>query len=162
MLERPELEAFLTLTEELHFGRTADRMHVSTGRVSQIIRKLERRVGAPLFERNSRGVALTPLGLRMHEEVLPAAGNCAPPCTTPAPGPGASNPARNHPSSGPAPAITGALTPQARDGILRTAIAPHRSRTGERPWPPSSASGTSRFRSPTSPAASPGTGTCCA
>lgn len=73
MLERPELEAFLTLTEELHFGRTADRMHVSTGRVSQIIRKLERRVGAPLFERNSRGVALTPLGLRMHEEVLPAA-----------------------------------------------------------------------------------------
>ncbi|MEU0545499.1 LysR family transcriptional regulator [Nocardia sp. NPDC005978] len=73
MLERPELEAFLTLSEELHFGRTADRMHVSTGRVSQIIRKLERRVGAPLFERNSRSVALTPLGLRMHEEVLPAA-----------------------------------------------------------------------------------------
>ncbi|MEV5827044.1 hypothetical protein AB0L25_15820 [Spirillospora sp. NPDC052242] len=30
MLERHELEAFLALAEELHFGRTAERLHVST------------------------------------------------------------------------------------------------------------------------------------
>lgn len=34
MLERYEVETFLTLAEELHFGRTAERLTVSTGRVS--------------------------------------------------------------------------------------------------------------------------------
>ena len=62
MLERHEIEAFLTLAEELHFGRTAERLHVSTARVSQTIRKLERRVGAPLFDRTSRRVELSPAG----------------------------------------------------------------------------------------------------
>ncbi|MFI6711082.1 LysR family transcriptional regulator [Nonomuraea sp. NPDC050478] len=72
MLERHEIEAFLTLAEELHFGHTAERLRVSTARVSQTIRKLERRVGAPLFDRTSRRVALTPVGRRLHEEVRPA------------------------------------------------------------------------------------------
>jgi hypothetical protein len=44
---------------ELHFGRSAQRLHVTTGRVSQTIRQLERRVGVPLFERASRRVELT-------------------------------------------------------------------------------------------------------
>ncbi|WP_432926260.1 LysR family transcriptional regulator [Microbispora sp. CA-135349] len=72
MLERHELEAFLTLAEELHFGRTAERLRVSTARISQTIAKLERRVGVPLFARTSRRVELTPLGRRLHEEVRPA------------------------------------------------------------------------------------------
>ncbi|KAB8182259.1 LysR family transcriptional regulator [Microbispora catharanthi] len=72
MLERHELEAFLTLAEELHFGRTAERLRVSTSRISQTIAKLERRVGVPLFDRTSRRVELTPLGRRLHEEVRPA------------------------------------------------------------------------------------------
>ncbi|MGW6449859.1 LysR family transcriptional regulator [Lentzea sp. NPDC055074] len=72
MLERYELEAFLTLAEELHFGRTAERLRVSTARISQSIRKLERRVGAPLFERTSRRVELTPLGRELHAELRPA------------------------------------------------------------------------------------------
>ncbi|MFE9392938.1 LysR family transcriptional regulator [Streptomyces sp. NPDC006784] len=59
MIERHEVEAFLTLAEELHFGRTAAKLHVSTARVSQTIRKLERRVGIPLFHRTSRHVSLT-------------------------------------------------------------------------------------------------------
>jgi hypothetical protein len=49
-VERRDIEIFLTLVEELHFGRTAERLHVSTARVSQSIRKWERRVGAPPFE----------------------------------------------------------------------------------------------------------------
>lgn len=72
MFERYELEAFLTLAEELHFGRTAERLGVSTGRISQTVKKLERRVGAPLFARTSRSVRLTPVGRRLYEDALPA------------------------------------------------------------------------------------------
>ncbi|WP_219466214.1 LysR family transcriptional regulator [Nonomuraea rhizosphaerae] len=71
-MERQEIEAFLTLAQELHFGRTAERLRVTTARVSQTIRKLERRVGAPLFERTSRRVALTPLGVGFVAELRPA------------------------------------------------------------------------------------------
>ncbi|MEU8510924.1 LysR family transcriptional regulator [Kitasatospora sp. NPDC048722] len=72
MLERHEIEAFLALAEELHFGRTAERLHVSTARISQTVRKLERRVGAPLFVRTSRRVEPTALGAQLAEELRPA------------------------------------------------------------------------------------------
>ncbi|WP_333769993.1 LysR family transcriptional regulator [Streptomyces sp. IBSBF 2435] len=71
-MERYEIEAFLTLAQELHFGRTAVRLRVTTARVSQVIGKLERRVGAPLFERTSRSVMLTPIGARLHDDLRPA------------------------------------------------------------------------------------------
>jgi DNA-binding transcriptional LysR family regulator len=72
MLERHELDAFLTLAEELHFGRTAERLRVSTARISQIIARLERRVGVPLFNRTSRRVELTAVGRRLYEGTRPA------------------------------------------------------------------------------------------
>ncbi|GAA0916936.1 LysR family transcriptional regulator [Nonomuraea longicatena] len=72
MLERHELEAFLTLSEELHFGRTAESLRVTTGRISQTIKKLERQVGAPLFERTSRNVRLTALGQQLCDTLRPA------------------------------------------------------------------------------------------
>lgn len=72
MLERHEIEAFLALSEELHFRRTAERLHVSTTRISQIIAKLERRVGVPLFHRTSRRVSLTPAGRQLRDDVSPA------------------------------------------------------------------------------------------
>ncbi|MCF2529289.1 LysR family transcriptional regulator [Yinghuangia soli] len=68
-MELREIEIFLVLAEELHFGRTAERLHVSQARVSQVIKKQERRIGAPLFERSSRAVALTPLGRRLREDL---------------------------------------------------------------------------------------------
>ncbi|QNS09127.1 LysR family transcriptional regulator [Streptomyces xanthii] len=71
-MERQELEAFLALAEELHFGRTAHRLGLSAGRISQVIKALERRVGVPLFERNNRRVALTPVGERLRDDLLPA------------------------------------------------------------------------------------------
>ncbi|WP_189933053.1 LysR family transcriptional regulator [Streptomyces sulfonofaciens] len=61
-MDLTEIETFLTLSEELHFGRTAERMGLSQSRVSQLIRSLERRIGAALFTRTSRRVAMTPLG----------------------------------------------------------------------------------------------------
>ncbi|MEV0271241.1 LysR family transcriptional regulator [Hamadaea sp. NPDC050747] len=72
MLERHEIEAFLTLAEELHFGRTAERLTVSTTRISQTIRKVERAVGAPLFDRTSRRVTLTPIGRQLRDDLRPA------------------------------------------------------------------------------------------
>jgi len=68
-MERREIEIFLTLAEELHFGRTAQRLLVSQARVSQTIARLERRFGVALFERTSRRVALTPVGAALYADV---------------------------------------------------------------------------------------------
>ncbi|ARU51213.1 hypothetical protein CBR64_06610 [Cellulosimicrobium cellulans] len=68
-MELRDIEIFLTLAEELHFGRTAERLHVSAPRVSQAIAKQERRIGAPLFERTSRRVTLTPLGEQLRADL---------------------------------------------------------------------------------------------
>ncbi|MFC4050254.1 LysR family transcriptional regulator [Actinomadura syzygii] len=71
-LELRELECFLVLAEELHFGRTGERLYVSQGRVSQLLRSLETRVGARLVERTSRRVRLTPLGEAFRQSLRPA------------------------------------------------------------------------------------------
>ncbi|MBU3062342.1 LysR family transcriptional regulator [Nocardia sp. NEAU-G5] len=68
-MELRDIEIFLTLAEELHFGRTAERLHVSQARVSQAISKQERRIGTALFERTSRRVRLTPVGRRLCEDL---------------------------------------------------------------------------------------------
>ncbi|WP_328708043.1 LysR family transcriptional regulator, partial [Streptomyces mesophilus] len=59
----------LTLAEELHFGRTAQRLRLSPAAVSQSIAKQERRIGARLFDRSSRQVRLTPLGRQFRDDV---------------------------------------------------------------------------------------------
>ncbi|HEY2508906.1 MAG TPA: LysR family transcriptional regulator [Streptosporangiaceae bacterium] len=64
-----ELRAFLAAADELHFGRTAERLRVSPSRVSQLIRHLESRVGAPLFERSTRRVELTPIGAHLYADL---------------------------------------------------------------------------------------------
>ncbi|MEU9147983.1 LysR family transcriptional regulator [Streptomyces sp. NPDC048349] len=71
LLERTEVQTFLALAEELHFGRVAEQLGLTTGRISQTIKKLERRIGAPLFERNSRQVSLTPLGRDLATDLAP-------------------------------------------------------------------------------------------
>ncbi|MFJ8754757.1 LysR family transcriptional regulator [Streptomyces sp. NPDC102441] len=70
-MERDEVECFLLLAQELHFGRTADRMRLSRARVSQLVQRLERRVGAPLFVRTSRRVGLTSLGRQLRADLEP-------------------------------------------------------------------------------------------
>ncbi|MFC7245905.1 LysR substrate-binding domain-containing protein [Catellatospora aurea] len=68
-MELRDIEIFLALAEELHFGRTAERLHVSQARVSQSIKQQERRIGGALFERTSRSVRLTPLGERLRDRL---------------------------------------------------------------------------------------------
>ncbi|GGV44798.1 LysR family transcriptional regulator [Streptomyces spectabilis] len=71
-VEIRELECFLVLADELHFGRAGARLYVSQGRVSQLLAALEQRIGARLVERTSRRVRLTPLGERFRAELSPA------------------------------------------------------------------------------------------
>jgi DNA-binding transcriptional LysR family regulator len=63
-----EIRVFLTLAEELHFGHTAERLHLTSSRVSQIIRELERQLGGRLVDRTSRRVELTEFGERFRDE----------------------------------------------------------------------------------------------
>ncbi|MFD4480894.1 LysR family transcriptional regulator [Streptomyces sp. NPDC058471] len=71
-LEIRELECFIALADELHFGRAGERLYVSQSRVSQLLRDLERRIGTRLVERSSRRVRLTPAGERFLAELRPA------------------------------------------------------------------------------------------
>ncbi|MEV4114216.1 LysR family transcriptional regulator [Nonomuraea sp. NPDC049695] len=71
-MEFRELECFVVLSEELHFARTAERLYLSPGRVSQLISALETRIGGRLFQRTSRRVRLTPLGERFLTDLRPA------------------------------------------------------------------------------------------
>ncbi|GAA0478912.1 LysR family transcriptional regulator [Actinoplanes capillaceus] len=71
-MERHEIEVFLALAEELHFGQAGRRLGVTTTRVSQVVRVLERRVGVLLFDRTSRRVTLTPTGRQLYQDLKPA------------------------------------------------------------------------------------------
>jgi DNA-binding transcriptional LysR family regulator len=71
-VELRDIEIFLVLAEELHFGRTAQRLHVSQARVSQAIKLQERRIGGLLFDRSTRrAVHLTPLGEQLRNDLRP-------------------------------------------------------------------------------------------
>src|SRR5699024_5108943 len=63
------LQAFVMLAEELHFTRAAERLGMAQPLLSQWIRKLERELDAPVVERSTRAVRLTPAG----EAALPHA-----------------------------------------------------------------------------------------
>ena len=66
-----ELRLFLTLADELHFGRTAEKLRLTPSRVSQSLRELEHKLGAQLVHRTSRRVRLTPSGERFLRDVRP-------------------------------------------------------------------------------------------
>ncbi|WP_433235220.1 LysR family transcriptional regulator [Streptosporangium sp. CA-135522] len=71
-MELRDIEIFLTLAEELHFGRTAARLHISQARVSQAISQQERRIGGPLFDRsNRRQIRLTQVGRQLRDDLRP-------------------------------------------------------------------------------------------
>jgi DNA-binding transcriptional LysR family regulator len=68
-----QIDCFLAVATELHFGRAAERLHLAQSSVSEAIRSLEHEVGARLFIRTSRRVQLTDLGAKLRVGVEPAA-----------------------------------------------------------------------------------------
>src|SRR5580693_785070 len=71
-VELRELRIFLVLGEELHFGRTAERLGISQPGVSEAVRVLEARLGVKVFDRTSRRVRLTSAGEELKRHLAPA------------------------------------------------------------------------------------------
>jgi DNA-binding transcriptional LysR family regulator len=54
--------SFAAVADELHYGRAADRLHITQPALSRQIRDLERALGARLFDRTSRRVVVSQAG----------------------------------------------------------------------------------------------------
>ncbi|NAW34610.1 hydrogen peroxide-inducible genes activator [Halomonas alimentaria] len=63
-----ELRYIVTLAQERHFGRAAERCFVSQPTLSVAVKKLEEELGVPLFERSKSTVQVTPLGEKIVEQ----------------------------------------------------------------------------------------------
>jgi len=71
-MELRQIRSFLSIAETLHFGRTAELIHLSQPALSLQIRALEEEVGVRLFERNRRKTSLTAAGVAFRDDAAAA------------------------------------------------------------------------------------------
>lgn len=71
-MELRQLEYFVAVAEERNFTRAAERVHISQSGVSAQIRRLERELGAELFDRSGRTATLTVAGKAVLEHARAA------------------------------------------------------------------------------------------
>jgi DNA-binding transcriptional LysR family regulator len=71
-MELRQIRSFLSIAETLHFGRTAELIHLSQPALSLQIRALEEDVGVRLFERNRRKTTLTAAGVAFRDDAAAA------------------------------------------------------------------------------------------
>ena len=69
-MELRQIRSFLSIAETLHFGRTAELIHLSQPALSLQIRALEAEVGVRLLERNRRKTTLTPAGRAFRDAAI--------------------------------------------------------------------------------------------
>ena len=69
MVELRVWRQFVALADELHFGRAAQRLHMTQPPLTQAIQGLEKALGTALFDRTRRSVALTPAGTALLPQV---------------------------------------------------------------------------------------------
>jgi Bacterial regulatory helix-turn-helix protein, lysR family len=67
-VELRQIRSFLSVAETLHFGRTAELIHINQPALSLQIRALEEEVGVRLFERNRRKTTLTAAGAAFRDD----------------------------------------------------------------------------------------------
>ena len=71
-MELRQIRSFLSIAETLHFGRSAELIHLSQPALSLQIRALEEEVGVRLFERNRRKTTLTAAGAAFRDDAAAA------------------------------------------------------------------------------------------
>jgi DNA-binding transcriptional LysR family regulator len=71
-MELRQIRSFLSIAETLHFGRTAELIHLSQPALSLQIRALEEEVGVRLLERNRRKTTLTAAGIAFRDDATAA------------------------------------------------------------------------------------------
>ena len=69
-MELRQIRSFLSIAETLHFGRTAELVHLSQPALSLQIRALESEVGVRLLDRNRRKTALTAAGRAFRDAAI--------------------------------------------------------------------------------------------
>jgi DNA-binding transcriptional LysR family regulator len=70
MMDLRLLRYFVAVVDEGNFNRAAERLHMAQPPLSRAIQQLEAHVGAPLLDRGSRPLRLTPVGRLLHEQAL--------------------------------------------------------------------------------------------
>ncbi|GED69031.1 LysR family transcriptional regulator [Brevibacillus reuszeri] len=65
-----QLHYFVTVCDQLSYSKAAQKLHISQPSLSNAIKNLEREVGSPLLERNTRRIELTDAGKILYEKSL--------------------------------------------------------------------------------------------